>query len=191
MSEKEKAEMAEKTEKVEKVNPKVNPKMSPPAEPKEKLEEKQEEEFDKERAMVTIKNLRQIEKEAKKAEAELEKYKAAENERKEAEMSEMEKLQSRAEEAEKKYKKLEIKEQKREIATEVGLPDIFASRIQGETPEDMQADAKALREAMKKDGIKMTNPGVVSPNQETPEAQFSRMFRGGIPRYPGIQEKKE
>jgi len=180
MSEKEKVETTEKKEEI-KQNVKANPeKANPKVEPKEKLEGKQEEEFNKERAMHTIKTLREREKDAEKAEKELEKYKAAEKERKEAELSEMEILKTRAVEAENKYKELEIKEQKREIAVKVGLPDILALRIQGETLEDMQTDAEALLEAMpKKSGeIQKTNPGATSSKTETREETFNRMFKG-------------
>lgn len=108
--------------------------------------------------------------EAERVHKKLAKFEEDEKLRKEAEMTELEKLESRAKEAEAKLQELTIKETKRAIAAEIGLPEIFALRIHGETPEDMKADAQKLLDALPKPGrpINATNPGDnASPKQET------------------------
>jgi hypothetical protein len=125
-------------------------------------EEKLEEEvFDKDRAMATIKNLRKFEKEAAKLSKELESYKLKEEERKKAELSEIDRLKLEKQEADQKLRDLTLKEQRREVAEKVKLPFGLADRIKGETPEEMEADAKQLFESLPKATPKtgITNPG--------------------------------
>ena len=47
-----------------------------------------------------------------------------------------------------KLKDSEMKAQKAEIAKKAGLSEALADRLQGSTPEEMEADAKRLAEAM-------------------------------------------
>jgi len=142
----------------------------------ESQEEPQGDEFDKDRAMATIKKLRGIESEAEKEirrlKEENEQLAKAEEERKKAEMSEIEKLQAdyEAEKAErekllneiaKRDAERERNKMQREAAQKVELPLEFADRLKGETPEDMEADAKKLLEAMPtkpKPRVTSTNP---------------------------------
>lgn len=134
--------------------------------------------FDKERAMDTINKLRDIEKQAKKDKAELERLRKAEEDRKKAEMSETDRLKAEIEERDAKLRKLTIKAQQREIADRVGLPSIFANRIQGETPEDMEADAKLLLEALPK-AKAAPNSGATAPgeNANTGETEAEKLRR--------------
>jgi len=125
------------------------PEEEPTEKPEEvKPEEETQEEFDKDRAMATIKNLREIEKQAKKDAKKLADLEKAEQERKEAEMSELEKANTKLAELEAKNAELARKQMQREAAEKIGLPSVFADRVQGETPEDMEADAKKLLDAM-------------------------------------------
>ena len=142
------------------------------------VESKDEDPFDKERAMDTINKLRDIEKQAKRDKAELERLRKAEEERKKAEMSETDRLKAEIKERDAKLNQLTIKAQQREVADRVGLPAIFASRIQGETPEDMEADAKLLLEALPK-GKAAPNAGATAPgeNANTGETEAEKLRR--------------
>ena len=133
----------------------------------EEIVEQQEEEFDKERAMKTINNLRAYEKKATKLEKELEAYRQKEEDRKKAEMSEIDRLKLEAQEAKSKLAELTIKEQKREIAHKLNLPEALADRIKGETPEEMEADAKGLFDALPKPTT--TKTGVTNPGAQAVE----------------------
>lgn len=125
-----------------------------------------EEPFDKERAMDTIKKLRETEKQYKKDRAELERLRQLEEERKKAEMTESERLKVELEQERAKLRQLSIKAQQREVADQVGLPSVFADRIKGETPEDMMADAKIILEALPKQKA-APNSGVTAPGDKT------------------------
>ena len=153
-------------------NPKGEMPETPASETPANVQETQEEPFDKERAMATIEKLRGFEKEAEKLRKVVAASEEAERKRKEAEMSELEKAQKRAEEAEQKAAKLERQALQQEIAAKVGLPAKLASRLQGETPEEMEADAKEILETLPKPakpspGIVPTNPGANGQAGET------------------------
>ena len=129
----------------------------------------EEEKFDKERAMALIAKLRQEVKDlggkAKKAD-ELE---AAELKRKEAEMTEAQKLAKKLAEAESRLKSMELQGMQRAAAEKVGIPLIFANRLQGETPEQLEEDAKlilkSLPETPKLPNINPTNPAGASQGE--------------------------
>jgi len=145
----------------------------------ETVEQETQEEFDAERAMATIKKLRQFEKEAKALEKENAALKAAEQKRKEAEMSEIDRLKAQNERTEAELERLRTNDTKRRIASEVGLPDLLALRIQGEDEDAMKTDAKKLLEAMPKAvKIKETggNPGSGLIVKETDEERRRRLF---------------
>ena len=156
----------------------------------EEIVEQQEEEFDKERAMATIKNLRKFEKEAKKLQDKIALYEQKDNERKLAEMSEIDRLKLEAQEAKSKLAELTIKEQKREIAHKLNLPEVLADRIKGETPEEMEADAKGLFDALPKPNTTktgVTNPGVqavepsgVQPRIDPFDIGYVKSHGGGL-----------
>lgn len=176
MSEQEKTEMVEKETQEQ---PKEEQKKELIAEVDEVIDD----DFDKERAMDTIKKLREFEKKSKTLEKKLLAYEEAEKQRKEADLSEAEKAKKRADEAESKLKELEIKEQRRTIAEEIGLPLEFADRIRGETPEDMKADAQAFLDKMPKvPKISTTNPGNnANGRAETDIERLQRIRSGGEP----------
>ena len=75
----------------------------------------------------------------------LTKLEQEEAKRKEAEMTEIELANKRAQELEAKVRQLEISRLQHDIAAKVGLPAIYADRLKGETPEELEADAKLLR----------------------------------------------
>jgi len=131
----------------------------------------EEEPFDRERAMETIRKLRESEKVMKKTQAELDRYKAEEEKRKQAEMSETERLQAELEQAQAELKRSQLDVMKRQAASKAGLPDAFASRLQGETLEELEADAKVILEALPKPKAApnsgATNPGENGKPEET------------------------
>lgn len=93
----------------------------------------------------------------------LAKFEQDEAKRKEAEMTEIELANKRAQELEVKVRQLEISRLQHDIAAKVGLPAILADRLKGETPEELEADAKLLLEAQPKQkaapNTGATNPG--------------------------------
>lgn len=108
--------------------------------------------------------LKEANKEAAARRKRLEELEAEEAKRKEAAMTETEKATKRAQELEAKLKAYERTEAQRAVAEKVGLPAVLATRLQGETPEELEADAKALLETLPKPtkpapGINATNPG--------------------------------
>lgn len=142
------------------------------------------EEFDKERALETIKKLRQFEKDSKALAKKVAEYEAKEREREEAELSETEKLKRQLAERDAQLKGLERAAMQRKVAEAVGLPAAFAERLKGETPDEMEADAKALKEAMPKaaaPNVGATNPGSNATGQgETLEQRRARIYGGGV-----------
>jgi len=107
----------------------------------------------------------------------LEKYQREEDERKRAELSEIERITLERDSFKTEIEQLKLSEQKRKVAEAVGLPALFASRIQGGTPEEMETDARALLDAMPKVKITTTLPGGSKlPEQETPEETYKRLF---------------
>jgi hypothetical protein len=141
-----------------------------------------EEPFDKDRAMETIKKLRESEKVARKDRQELEHLRQLENERKQAELSETDRLKAQLDEKEAKLRDLTKKDMQREAASTAELPAIFADRIRGETLEDMIADAKTLLGAMPKvkaaPNLGATNPGQTATTGETDAQKRDRLLHG-------------
>jgi hypothetical protein len=142
-----------------------------------------EEVFDKERAMALITKLRgevkSLEPKAKKADD----LEAAEKARKEAELPEIERLKKETHELQSQLKKLQITQQRNDVAHKIGLPDVFADRIKGETPEEMEADAKLIFDALPKGPkppppVNPTNPGGASAN-ETDAQIMARLHPSG------------
>ena len=140
--------------------------------------------FDPERAKATIEKLRGYEKEAAQLRKKMAVLEKAEHDRKEAELSELEKAQSRLAELEAKAAKLERLSLQREVAERVGLPAVLATRLQGETDDDMEADAKLLMESLPKEQkakttIPATNPGINASANETHAQQKARLLGTG------------
>jgi len=83
-------------------------------------------------------------------------------------------------EATTKLKGLEIEKRKQAIASKVGLPEAFAQRLQGETDEELEKDAKLLLEALPKapkmPAMSATNPGAGASQGETVAQQRARIY---------------
>lgn len=108
------------------------------------------EKWDEARAMETIKKLRDIEKQYKKEKQELDRLKADEAKRKEAEMSDIEKANKRAADLEAELKKERTERMRLKVASKYQLPEALANRLQGDTEEDLETDAKSLAELLPK-----------------------------------------
>ena len=173
------------TEKVEEINVKnpevTNPEIIPP--PVEKIEvevptvEDLQETIDK----LTLKVANKTE-EAKRVHGKLEAFEKAEKEKGLDDLSEIGKLQAQLSEkdaalleAKTSLKKMKLNEQKINIAAEVGLPAVLSLRIQGETPEEMEEDARALMEGLpkKQARIPVTLPG---ENASKPERSVAEQL---------------
>jgi len=135
--------------------------------------------FDKERAMATIKKLREFEKKAKALEKQVSDYEAKEKERRDAELSEIERAKSKLAETQAELDSLRKEQMRAKVAREVGLPDVIAERIQGDDEETMMEDAKRLAEALPKPKpMSVTNPGAVSKG-ETDDQRRARIWGSG------------
>ena len=119
---------------------------------------------------------REVNKTNKGALDKLSKFEEAEKQRKEAEMTETEKLKVRAETAEAQTAKLLLEKQRGEVAAKVGLPPILADRIKGETPEEMEEDAKQMLTVIpkQKPNVSTTNPGQNALGQQETNAEKAK-----------------
>jgi hypothetical protein len=135
--------------------------------------------YDAARAMATIEKLRAEIKDLKPKAKAAEELSAAEQKRKEAEMTELQKLQAELEKTKGELKLKQLADMKRAAAEKVQLPMVFADRLQGETPEELEADAKKILEALPKapkaPAIGATNPGSGASQGETYDQQWARI----------------
>jgi hypothetical protein len=134
---------------------KVEPKTEAPAQASETLE------------TLTAKLMEAERKAQNKAEEaerhfkKLARFEADETKRKEAEMTEMQKLQAELAKRDAELQALLKTNLRRDAAKQAGLSETFATRLQGDTLEEMIADAKLLAEAMPKPAaatVGMTQP---------------------------------
>jgi len=139
--------------------------------------------FDAARAMRTIEKLRAEIKDLKPKAKQAEELSAAEQKRKEAEMTELQKLQAALEKAQAELEAVRLIELKRSIAAKVELPLVFADRLQGNTAEELEADAKKIMEALPKapkpPPVSATNPGAGAETGETVEQARARIYGQG------------
>jgi len=73
----------------------------------------------------------------------------------------------------------ELTDKKRAIAEKIGLPSIFASRIQGNTDEELEADAKVIFDDLPKPDDKKPSPGPTNPGEggQPKESDAQRIAR--------------
>jgi seryl-tRNA synthetase len=153
-----------------------------------------EEPYDKERAMLLIEKLRSEVKDLKPKAKKADDMEVAEKARKDAELPEIERLKKEAKDLQNQLKKLEVTTKRAEVARKVGLPDVLADRIQGETSEEMEADAKLIFDALPKGPkppptVSPTNPGGAVIG-ETVAQQSARIHGSGANMYdPAVVRK--
>ena len=136
--------------------------------------------FDAARAMSTIEKLRAEIKELKPKARQAEELTQAEQKRKEAEMTQLQKLEAELEKTKAELKKTQLDDLRRRIALKVELPLAFADRLRGETPEELEEDAKQLLAVLPKTpktpNVNPTNPGSGASQGETVEQQRARIY---------------
>jgi hypothetical protein len=149
----------------------------------------EEEPFDRERAMETIRKLRESEKVMKKTQAELDRYKAEEEKRKQAEMSETERLKAELDRVQSELTAKTVRTMQIEVAAKLGLPAALSDRLKGETLEEMEEDAKAILEVLPKQkaapNTGATNPGEQASKEETRAQKLTRLTGGEVDIWKG------
>lgn len=146
-----------------------------------KVEPEKIESVDELKAMIEKLNrtVTNKEQEAERVHKKLEKFEKEEEQRKLAELSEIDKLKLEAETAKKEAAELKLNLKRREIAAKFDLPEILTDRIKGETPEEMEADAKRLVDELPKHKqvkVNETNPGGGTGREgETREQRMERL----------------
>jgi hypothetical protein len=129
---------------------------------------------------IVLKKLRDENRDLAKRAKKADELEADATKRKEAEMTELEKEKAKVATLESENKATKIKLMQREAAAKIGLPDAFVELLKGETPEDMEAHAKTLLDAMPKAAKggtpSPTNPGNAATQGETEEQQRARIY---------------
>ena len=137
--------------------------------------------FDKDRAMALIEKLRAENKDLGKKAKLADEFEKQEAKRKEAEMTELQKANQHAAELEARLNQIQARQMRGEIAHKIGLPIEFADRLKGETPEELEADAKIILDLIPRN--KPANPGPANPGAngthvETREEKRARLMPG-------------
>ena len=100
-------------------------------------------------------------------------------------MTELQKLQAELEKAKSELKRTQLDELKRQAAIKAELPLVFADRLRGETPEELEADAKlilgALPKAPKTPTVNPTNPGPGASQGETDAQRLASIHSQNVP----------
>lgn len=124
--------------------------------------------------------LRELEaaEEERQSEREAAEQKRLEEQQKFQELYEKEKAKREAAEAQRQA--LELTSLKRRVADEVGLPKALAERLQGETEEDITADAKALLKTL---------PRPDAPNLDGGAGKGGKGAGNNAPTWQEIQEQ--
>lgn len=142
----------------------------------------EEEPFDRARAQALIDKLREENKGLKSKAKKAEELEAAEQARKEAEMTEVERLKAELQKYQTELARREREALQSSIAAKVGLPAALAARLSGETPEEMEQDAKAILAEIQKVAkptappVGVTNPGPGATQAETVEQKRERLL---------------
>lgn len=138
--------------------------------------------------------LKKANAEAAKFRKQVEAQEQAELARKDAELSEMDKLKKQLAETEAKARKLERETLQRQAAEKAKLPAALASRLQGETLEELEADAEALAKTLPKPTaptLPPTNPaGAAANNSETDAERRARLYGSSINLYDPAEAVK-
>jgi NAD-specific glutamate dehydrogenase len=139
--------------------------------------------------------LKAANKEAAERRKRLEELEAAETKRKDSEMSELDKLKKALAEKDAMLTGLQRAQAQRQAAEKTGLPAVFADRLKGETPEEMEADAKAILAALPKPAppqVGATNPGSnATGSGETIAQQRARIYGSGGDAFNPVEIAKQ
>jgi hypothetical protein len=124
-------------------------------------------------------SLAQANKEAAERRRKLDAFEKAEAERKQAEMTELERMRLQFEEVQTRAAQLEREKLQRQAAEQTGLPPALAARLQGESLDEMLADAKGIVESLPKaqqPKLTATNPGAGGTAKKTDEERLRELF---------------
>ena len=139
--------------------------------------------------------LKAANKEAAERRKRLEELETAETKRKDSEMSELDKLKKALAEKDAILTTMQRATAQRQVAEKVGLPAVFAERLKGETPEEIEADAKSILAAMPKQAapqVGATNPGSnATGNGETYAQQRARIYGVGSDVFNPVEIAKQ
>lgn len=130
--------------------------------------------------------LRKANAEAAKYRHEATKFEQTLEEKRQAEMSEMERLQEALSATSQELATLKGRELRRKVAASSGLPEALAYRLQGDTEEELLADAEQLKETLPKltnqaPTIPANNPGSTAKEpQLTDRQKLARLQTGGV-----------
>lgn len=141
--------------------------------------EQAQETFDAERAKALIDKLRSEIKELKPKAKKAEELDAQAKAQAEKDLSEAQKLAKRLAEVEAELSATKRRELQTAVAKRHGLPDVLATRLQGETPEELEADAKALAATLPKPNLPATNPGGNAQQGMTDAERRARLYGWG------------
>ena len=153
--------------------PVVEPKIEKPAEKPLTLEELKAE---NERLTRHAANKEQ---EAERLHKKVEAYDKKEQDKLDAELSELDKEKKARAKLEEENKKLKVDSLKTSIAAKLGLPESLALRLQGETPEEIEKDAKEILETLPKKTA-VTNPTNPGGGLQATETDAERRKRLGL-----------
>lgn len=133
---------------------------------------------------ISLEEAKKLRREAQSLRGKLAKLEEAEQQRKDAELTEAQKLQKRVAELEADKAKHEHADLQRQAAEKVGLNPKLASRLVGDTLEDLEADAQAILAELPKAPkaqIGATNPGTNATGQgETDDQRRARIYGQGM-----------
>lgn len=160
-----------------------------PAEEADETEEPETvpEAHDPAKAKALIQKLREKEKAGDRAAKELEKLKKEKQEQADKELSEVERLKKRNTELESneiKFKRALLCQQ---VAVKFQLPSALANRLQGETLEEIEADAKTLLESLpavkkpKAQNFDATNPAGGGQQTTGTDEEWAKFLSGSGP----------
>ena len=133
----------------------------------------------KEKLAEATQHAKNKEEEAARHFKKLQSFEKAEQDKKDAELSELDKEKRARVALEAENKKIKLDLLKQSTASKLGLPEVLAIRLQGETPEEIEADAKQLLETLPKktSTASATNPG---GDHQVTETDAERRKRLGI-----------
>lgn len=115
-----------------------------------------------EQDMISLDEARKLRREAQSLRRRMHDFEAKAKAEEDAKLSETERLKKQLDEAQAALKAKELSEMRSKAAKAAGLPEELATRLNGETEEDLTVDALALARSLPKPTavISATNPGV-------------------------------
>ena len=129
---------------------------------------------------ISLDEAKKLRREAQALRSKLSAFEKAEQEKADAQLSEVEKLKKQLAQIAQEKAALERATLQRQAAEKVGLPPAFADRLRGDTLEDLEKDAKLIKDALPKitPTVSATNPGSNATGQGETDAQRLARIHG-------------